>query len=141
MSFLSRREILARSGFWTAAMAMGLAVGSAQPNRAIASEGGGSESAEPIVIMVQFVRTERGRLKIWALQFRINAENKESLTQISERQPRIVDGVLVRMTNGLAPDTRPTIDEVKQAITQSIEERLGSIVGLEITVMKLKQVG
>jgi hypothetical protein len=138
MSILSRREILARCGFWAATA---LAVSLAQSTGAVASEGGGSESAEPIVIMVQFVRTERGRLKIWALQFRINAENKESLTQISERQPRIVDGVLVRMTNGLAPDTRPTIEEVKQAITQSIEERLGSIVGLEITVMKLKQVG
>ena len=114
-----------------------IALGMLSP--AQASEGG-TENAQPIVISVQFVRTDHGRLKIWSLQFRIDAP-PATLSQLSERQPRIVDGILVRMTNGQAPDTRPTIDEVKLAITQTIEERMGSVVGLEITVMKLKQTG
>jgi chorismate mutase len=45
------------------------------------------------------------------------------------------------MTTGKDAELRPTIDEVKKAITETIEERLGTVVGLEITVMKLKQVG
>ena len=101
---------------------------------------GGAESAEPIVMNLQFIRTERGRLKIWAMQFRIDAP-KETLSLIGDRQPRIIDGVIVRMTTGKDAELRPTIDEVKKAITDTIEERLGTVVGLEITVMKLKQVG
>jgi flagellar basal body-associated protein FliL len=136
---------LARAGHSIRALliAMSLAFASliAPPlqNQAFASEGG-AETAEPIVMMIQFVRTERGRLKIWAMQFRIDAP-KETLTQIGDRQPRIIDGVIVRMTTGKDAELRPTIEEVKKAITETIEERLGTVVGLEITVMKLKQVG
>jgi len=102
--------------------------------------GGGGGDAQPVVMTLLFTRTERGRLQFWNTQFRINSEAKEILTTISERQPRILDGILVRLTRGLEADMRPTIAEVKQAVEQTIEERTGSIAGLDITVIKLKQV-
>ena len=106
-----------------------------------ASEGGeGGKAVDPITLSAQFVRTDRGRMKVWSIQVRIDAP-PEILTQITERQPRILDGILVRMTRGPETPAPPTIEEIKRAVTETIEERLGSVIGLDVIVMKLKQTG
>ncbi len=106
-----------------------------------ASEGGeGGKAVDPITLSAQFVRTDRGRMKVWSIQVRIDAP-PEILTQITERQPRILDGILVRMTRGPETPGPPTIEEIKRAVTETIEERLGSVIGLDVIVMKLKQTG
>ena len=104
-----------------------------------AGEGGGGEAVEPIVQNMNFVRTANGRMRVWSVKFRIDAQDKAALGQISERLPRITDGILVRLTHGPDQSASPTIDEIKQAIIQTVEERLGGVVGLDITVMRLKQ--
>ncbi len=106
-----------------------------------ASEGGeGGKAVDPITMSAQFVRADRGRMKVWSIQVRIDAP-PEILTQITERQPRILDGILVRMTRGPDTPAPPTIEEIKRAVTETIEERLGSVIGLDVIVLKLKQTG
>lgn len=130
--------LLALAGPALAGLALaGLALaGLALASPARAEEGGAS--AEPISSTVQFIRSSQGRIKIWLVEFRINAANAADLTRITERMPRVTDQVLVSLSRGAPDGGDPSIQEVKDVVTHAIEARIGPVEGIDVVVLKLK---
>ena len=115
-----------------------LATAAATPLAAAEDANGGSKT--PIDSMVQFMRTESNRPQVWLVSFKIMATNPADLNKVHIALPRIVDNIIVRLTSGENAARRPEVAEIKQTVIDAINENVGQVEGLDVTIQKLGRV-
>jgi len=112
------------------------AIAAASFSAAAAETKSGGETA-PLEQTLQFMRSEGGRPQVWLVAFKIAAPHAEDLNKVHIAQPRIVDGLLVKLTSGETAARRPEISELKQAIMEAIVDQVGTVEGLDVSIQKL----